>query len=661
MHGTLNKRADADRGWAVEGRIPWTDFLRAGGRPEPGEAWTFALCRCDYDTRWHEPELSTTAAIVEKKLGPFFHQIDDYPPVRFAGPDAKSGKPFGMAERVPLTTSTVVGSPDPPLPYKAVRVYPHFSPPFPVTVKAVPGTDQLMYITQGGAYAPTSVWRVTDDPDVKTADAVKLFDTPTQGVAYDICFHPNFAENGYCYVGWNGDGPDKGKAKFSRVTRYTLRTKPPYSLDVATAKTIIEWESDGHNGAAACFGNDGYLYVTSGDGTSDSDANVMGQRPDKLLSKVLRIDVNREEDGKPYAIPMDNPFADGKQFVPETWATGLRNPWRIACDRKTGHVWVGNNGQDLWETAHLVRPRENYGWSVMEGSHVFYENRTPNSLPLTKPTIEHHHAEFRSLTGGLVYYGAKLPELNGVYLYGDYSTGRVWGMKHDGTAATFHRELASPRLQITAFGMSTRGELLVCDHRSPGESGFYTLVPNNAVPPSTFPRKLSASGLFAHVPTHRMTPGVIPYSVNAPFWSDGLHKERFVALPADGTVGYTRTRGWNFPDRTVIVKSFALETEEAAPASRKWVETRFLTKQGGEWVGYSYRWNDAGTDAELVSASGTDKEFTVQTAAGGRKQVWHYPSRAECMVCHSRAANFVLGLCEVQMNKAHDYGACTNN
>jgi mono/diheme cytochrome c family protein len=140
-----------------------------------------------------------------------------------------------------------------------------------------------------------------------------------------------------------------------------------------------------------------------------------------------------------------------------------------------------------------------------------------------------------------------------------------------------------------------------------------------------------------------------------------MHKERWLALPGAETIGYTKTRGWNFPDRTVLVKSFAVEREEGNPASRKWIETRFLTRQDGEWFGYTYRWNDAGTDAELLPAAGADQAFAIRTPAGVREQVWHYPSRAECMVCHSRAANYVLGLCTPQLNTAHDYGGCTDN
>ena len=659
LRGTLNKRDDVDKGWSVEGRIPWADFLRAGGRPEPGEQWGFTLCRCNYDK--DKPlELTATAPFKERKSGEFFHQIEDYPPLKFVGPDSITARSHGLTQRVPVITSTVVGSPEPPPPYRAKRLYPNYAPTYPILAKAIPGTDQLIVISEDRPWGKTVISRVKDDPAVRTADAVKLLETPGVGTAYDVCFHPKFAENHYLYVGWNGAFEGKKKKKACRITRYTVTAGPPLTIDVATAKTILEWESDGHNGAAVCFGTDGMMYVTSGDGTSDSDADEMGQRPDTLLSKVLRIDVDHPAVGKPYSVPKDNPFVDDQRFVPETWAYGLRNPWRIAADAKTGHVWVGNNGQDLWEQAFFVRKGDNYGWSVTEGGHPFYPLRKTGPTPIVKPTIEHHHAEFRSLTGGIVLYGTQLPELEGAYLYGDYSTGRIWAMKHDGTKPVWHKELATPRIQITGFGQNTRGELIVSDHSPTG--GLYTLEPTpKASPVANFPRTLGASGLFDAVGEHRMKPGLIPYTINAPFWSDGMHKERFIALPGDATIDYTKTRGWGFPDKTVIVKSFALEREEGNPASRAWVETRFLTKQEGEWYGYSYMWNVTGTDGDLVASGGADKTFAVKTPTGVREQVWHYPSRTECMVCHSRAANFVLGLSSLQMNKSQEYGGCTDN
>lgn len=662
FRGTLNKRDDVDRGWTVEGRIPWTDFRRTGGRPLAGEEWRFALCRYDYNQNWPQPELSSVAPLQARKSAALFHQLEDYSTLRFTGPKNVNPPP-GLDRYTPITTSTVVGSPDPPLPYRMKRAYPQFSPAYLINVRAIPGSDQLLYLSADRKGSATTLYRITDQSDMAANQAVKVMETPDDGTAYDIAFHPQFAKNGYVYVGWNG-APEKGtRAKTCRITRYTMGTKAPYHLNEQSALTIVEWPSNGHNGAAVCFGRDGNLYVTTGDGTSDSDTNLMGQNTDTLLSKVLRLDVDHPSKEKPYSIPKDNPFVSDKRFAPETFAYGLRNPWRIACDSKTGHIWVGNNGQDVWETAHLVRPGDNYGWSVLEGSHPFYLERKAGPTPFTKPTIEHNHAEFRSLTGGIVYYGEQLPDLNGVYIYGDHSTGRTWGMLHDGTKPVWHRELARGPHHISAYSTNTRGELLICDHGKAGEGGLYTLTPTpKDLPPSTFPRKLSESGLFDSVRDHKLKRGAIPYSVNAEFWSDGLHKERFIVLPPGGTILYAARRGWDFPDKTVLVKSFAIEQEEGNPASRKWIETRFLTRQDSEWIGYTYVWNEAGTDAELLGAAARDQSFPIRVPKSAthpdsvRQQVWHYPSRTECMICHARAAKFTLGLSHLQMNKRHDYG-----
>ena len=161
-----------------------------------------------------------------------------------------------------------------------------------------------------------------------------------------------------------------------------------------------------------------------------------------------------------------------------------------------------------------------------------------------------------------------------------------------------------------------------------------------------------------------MLSGVIPYSVNAQLWSDGAHKERWLAVPGDEKIDYTSTRGWNFPNGSVLVKSFALEKIAGQPETRRWIETRLMVRQQNEWVGYSYRWNNEQTDAELLEKTGMDEVFEIKDTTvdtGIRKQAWHYPSRAECMVCHSRAVNYVLGLSEVQMNRVHDYGTEQTN
>lgn len=666
LRGTLNQWSDEDQGWTVEGRIPWRDLQRTGGRPDAGERWKFALCRYDYSIDFEGPELSTCMPASSLKYADF-HHYEDYATLRFVGPQTSAAvtTPFGIAQRTPLTTSRVVGSPDPPLPYRASRVYSQLKLNFPVGVFRQPGSDRLLVIHQPRSYSPTTISRFQDTPDARELE--KLWDADE--AAYDITFHPKFAENGLLFVGSNSPFSGASGAKKTRVTRYQMQPQAPYKFDAQSAREIIAWPSDGHNGAALAFGLDGMLYVTSGDGTSDSDTNLTGQGLDHLLAKVLRIDVDHPEGDKQYRVPSDNPFVRRAGTRPETWAYGLRNPWRMTVDPQTGHLWVGNNGQDLWEQIYFVRKGDNYGWSVMEGSHPFYLTRQAGPDPIVKPAAEHSHAVARSLTGGVVYYGQRFPELRGAYVYGDYSTGKIWAMKHDGQRVVWHKEIADTTLAITSFCLDARGELLITDHRGGDEGGIYTLEPTPPVAnPTPFPKKLSETGLFTTVVGHRMQPALIPYSVNSPLWSDGAHKERWLALPGDDPkIDVTATRGWNFPNGTILVKSFALDDEGSAPASRRWIETRLMTRQDNEWVGYSYAWNDEQTDATLVEAAGADREFTVRVPRsrefpeGVRPQAWHFPSRAECMVCHSRAANYVLGLTTSQLNREHDYGGVKDN
>ena len=692
VHGTLDRWDDRDDGWTVELRIPWTDLLPTGGRPEPGDEWRFALCRYDFDVAREKPELSTSAPLRSLPY-PDFHHVEDYDPIRFSGPGAHGGgKPYGIPRHVPVTTNQVVGTPDPPPPYIVERALPKARLSCPITVVHQPGTDLLLAITEPEGYHPTQVIRMRDAPDAFEPETLIDVDhpDPRKGtVHYSIVFHPRFSETGYVYIGSNGpprqrledstSGDPAMARRMTRVTRYVIDREPPYRFHPETAEVIIEWDSDGHNGGDMAFGPDGMLYVTSGDGTSDSDADLTGQDLTRLRSKVLRIDVDHPDehvpgDGRAYSVPADNPFVGRHGARPETFAYGFRNPWKISIDHATAGIWVANNGQDLWEQIYLVERGHNYGWSVMEGGHPFDLDRVAGPHPFSKPVADHSHAEARSITGGLVYRGKALPELEGCYLYGDYLTGRVWALEPDGTEVVRHELLADTELRITSFALDSRGELLITDHQTEGRGGFYRLVrrPRPPQPPRPFPRRLSESGLFTSIPRHVMAPGVIPYAVNSPLWSDGAHKVRFLALPSrrdhagraePEPIDVTDVNGWNFPDGAVLVKSFALEREAGNPATRRWIETRFMLKEAGEWAGYSYEWLDDQTDALLVEAAGKDRAFPVRTTDlvahpdGVKTQQWRYPARVECMVCHSRAANFVLGLCTVQLNRDFDYAA----
>src|SRR5437667_1280777 len=435
---------------------------------------------------------------------------------------ADDHQPFGLDHRIPWTTSRLIGSPDPPLPYTVEKTFTIIKLERPLFIIAEPGTDRLFVIEQGGeTNKPSRILELRDDPN---ADHVETFLAVTNRLVYSFTFHPGYRTNGYIYVFSNGPTPETNR--MDRVSRYRVERQAPNRCDPNSELPIIEWRSMGHDGGGIVFGHDGMLYISSGDGTSDSDDWVTGQDLSELNGGILRIDVDHSDGTQPYSVPGDNPFVGLKDARPENWAYGLRNPWRLTIDGKSGQIWVGNNGQDLWETAHLVRKGENYGWSVYEGSHPFYLNRKLGPTPVVLPTIEHSHSEARSLTGGVVYYGKELAELDGVYVYGDFSTGKIWGTRHDGQRVTWHQELARTELQITAFAMDHQGHLLIADHAG----GLYRLVRSTQQGPTPeFPTRLSETGLFVSTKAHQVQSGLIPYSVNAPGWADGAHVERFIA------------------------------------------------------------------------------------------------------------------------------------
>ena len=658
LRGTLNHWQDKDQGWSVEGRIPWRDLAKTAGRPSIGESWKFAACRVNVSVGIDGPELSSCAPLTR----PNFHRFEDYATLKFVRPDAggpatapaaEDGvtRPYGIPARIEWTRSKVVGAPDPPMPFTVAKAFPKLSIRQPLYLLPEPGTNNYLALQHLGIWSgPGRVLRFRNDPQVSEAEVALNVDR----LVYGMALHPDFIHNGYLFLMSNG--PVSASNKQDRISRFTV-DRQTGKIDPASELVFLEWDSNGHNGGDLAFGPDGYLYHASGDGSSDSDANDRGQNPDHLTSKMIRIDVDHPDGKRPYSIPGDNPFVNMPGYQPEAWAYGFRNPWRIAFDSANGDLWVGQNGQDLWEQVYLVHKGENYGWSRVEGSHPFQPLRKAAPTPITFPIVEHPHSEMRSLTGGIVYHGRKFPELDGAFLYGDWSTGRIWGVKSaDHQHATWRRELARTSLQIAGFRESPEGDVLIMDQ---GGAAIYKLVPNTqASSAANFPRKLSETGLFVSTRENRPDPALIPYDVIAPLWSDGALKQRFIALPGDGHIFLPPGRGWEFPEGAVLVKTFSLEMEQGNPASARRLETRLLTRQQNQWAGYTYLWNDEQTDAELIDAAGLTRDYLIKDPAapnGVRTQTWHYPSRAECMTCHSRAMNYVLGPSMLQMNRDFVY------
>jgi uncharacterized repeat protein (TIGR03806 family) len=575
-------------------------------------------------------------------------------------------KPFPTDQRSLWTTGNIHGSPDPQDRYTTQNAFPKLKLFEPLSVSAVPGSNRF-----GVATRPGKIFVFDNRPDVEQADLI----LDIKQVTYGIAFHPQFARNRQLFVSYILN-PGIPSEKGSRVSRFEIRDGASLEATLATEKIILEWPSGGHNGGCLRFGPDGYLYLATGDGSGIADGLETGQNIQDLLGALLRINVDVPEDGRLYSIPKDNPFAGRKDARGEIWSFGHRQVWKFSFDNQR-RLWAGEVGQDLWEMIYIVQRGGNYGWSINEGKHPFRPDRVKGPGKFQQPIVEHPHSDFRSVTGGYVFQSDRLPELKGSYIYGDYDTGKLWSLKYENGKVLEHQQLADTQIRIVEFAQDAAGEVYLVDFAG---GGLHRIV---AAPPETntkpFPQKLSETGLFTSTADLEPAPGLIPYSVNAPLWSDHAEKDRFIALPGDSKIELDSVvyphgpnypdLGWRFPDGTVLVKTFSMDTEVGNPDSRRRLETRILQyrKMPGNddeygaqyWYGYTYVWNDQQTDAELLGAQGLDRTLKIRDPRvpdGVREQTWHFPSRAECTLCHTMAAKYVLGVTTLQMNKDHDYG-----
>ena len=590
---------------------------------------------------------------------------------------AQSGEhpPFDTQRRVLWDTSKIQGSPDPPTPYRTSAAFPKLKFDEPLAITSAPGKNQFWVAERFG-----KVLAFANHQKVEHADVVLELDN----VIFGIALHPDFETNGYFYITYIVD-PIKKNPLGARVSRFQVApNEPTMQADPQSEKVILQWRSGGHNGGCLKFGPDGYLYIATGDSGEFDDDLHTGQNIANLSGAILRIDVDHQADGLAYRVPPDNPFVDTEGARPEIWAYGLRQPWKMSFDTTTGDLWLGNVGQDLWEQVFLIVRGGNYGWSVMEGSHPFRPDRQRGPTPFVPPVVEHNHTEFRSITGGCVYHGSRLDELRGSYIYGDYDTGKVWTLRYNRESKNVieQQELVDSTLRVIDFAEDPTGELYLLDHVG---GQIHQLEKNPQFGTQVdFPRQLSKTGLFESVKEHRVAAGVVPYSINAPQWMDGAAKEQFLALPGDSQIELDAMiypqpapdvpHGWKFPNGTVLLETISLEMEKGNPASRRRLETRILHFEklsGSEamgdqyWRGYTYVWNGQQTDAVLLEdRHGKDVPLVIKdpdSPGGQRTQSWHFPSRAECTVCHNMAAKYAVGVNTAQMNKDHDYGQTIAN
>lgn len=475
-----------------------------------------------------------------------------------------------------------------------------------------------------------------------------------------IAFHPDYSANGEFFVSYSG------KESQSVISRFRVSADNPDQADSESEEVLLTVSQPfrTQNGGSIEFGPDGYLYIGLGDGGSSNDPQNHGQNRETLLGSVLRIDVSQKEGERNYAVPKDNPFVDEENVRGEIWAYGFRNVWRLAFDSDTGQLWAGDVGQNRFEEIDIVTRGGNYGWNKVEGRYLFnfdtaWEFPAPNISQIrterdqfVKPVVDYYHSEGRAVVGGRVYHGDHLPELQGAYLYADFYSGNIWALRHDGKKLQQDQKLCNSHLPVAGFGEDASGEVYLCAF----DGHIYRLknIRAEADKHRQFPAKLSETGLFASTKDMTPAPGVIPYSVNVPLWSDNAAKQRYLALPAAGQVEFSDTSHWTLPQGTVVMKSFFVDLTEGDPKSRVPLETRILINTASGWEGYTYVWNDDQSDAFLIDASMT-VPLDITTSEGEVHGTWYFPSRSDCQACHTNAEKFVLSVNTRQLNRIHDY------
>lgn len=294
-----------------------------------------------------------------------------------------------------------------------------------------------------------------------------------------LAFHPRFRENGEFFVCYS---PVAETGRPEQISRFRVRRDDPDRADPASEDVVLAMEQpfSNHNGGSITFGTDGFLYLGLGDGGNQRDPLGHGQNTGSWFGSILRIDVDRRDPGLAYAVPADNPLVKVAGARPEIYAWGFRNPWQLSCDRATGRIWAADVGEDLWEEVNVVEKGGNYGWSIREGTKAFGPRGAGERT--VDPVWEYDHQIGKSITGGFVYRGKELPELVGKYLYGDYVSGKLWGVDIDAAGGPVNVAIPWDGRPIFGFGSDEAGEAYVTTS-SPTGLGVMRLERDAAAPP----------------------------------------------------------------------------------------------------------------------------------------------------------------------------------
>lgn len=609
-----------------------------------------------------------------------------------------SAQPYGISARPAI--GRFLNGRLPPTPpemstsWSTEVAFPGLTFSFPLGLLPVPGTSNLVVWEREG-----QVWSFADDPATTTRKLILNITNRCQGWMecglLGLAFHPGFVTNRHMFVYYNWvppgtvvGGPDNTPFHLNfetrnRLARFTL-DENGVAID-SSEMVLIDQRRHSlvKNGGGLFFHPaDGFLYLSLGD---DSSATVvLSQHLDLgLFTGIVRIDVDqlggsishpiprqpREGFTTNYFIPNSNPFIGSPDALEEYFALGLRNPHRMTLDPPTGRIFIGDVGAEAREEINLIEPGEsglNFQWNDIEGN---AGDLTPPYPGINRrPFLDYAHSEGvgKSVIGGYVYRGSKFAnELGGRYIFGDNISRYIWMLNEDTVPPTKTLLAVMPRgpgpiagndyTGISSFGIDQNGELYICQLSTIG-SQIYQLKRNSTITGPDLPARLSDTGAFSNLTTLAPITGLIPYDVASPLWSDGAIKSRWMAIPSTAQITFSTNGEWSFPEGSVFVKHFELAIDEQNPAVRKRLETRLLVRDTNGYVyGGTYKWRSDQSDADLLT-DGLTETVTIATATGTRTQTWTYPSRQDCLSCHTAAAG-VLGLKTRQSNLDFHYAA----
>ncbi|NND07934.1 MAG: hypothetical protein HKN87_16265 [Saprospiraceae bacterium] len=591
--------------------------------------------------------------------------------------------------------------------WTVVDAYPQLTFTDPVAMVQIPGGNGF-YICGKSGY----VWKVSNDSTTSIKDVAldisAVIHTDGDAGVTNMILHPEFGissspHRGYMYMMYRyhpvgSSLMDCEDDAFTRVSRFT---KPDGvdTFDLASELVLVQqfdphcW----HAGGAMFFDTQGFFYFAMGDIGGIDDRFNSSQRIDSAFFGGLhRIDVDqdltrshpivRRPKDPPnmladssytqgYLIPNDNPFTDSTAVLEEFFALGLRSPHRGWHDEQDGQIWIADVGEGAREEISVVEAGDNLQWPFREGS---IDGPKPAPSPLIGnskgPVYDYPRSAGNSVIGGFVYRGIRFNgALEGKFIFGDHATRNIWSYNPESQEATFLASVpgggVGSKNGISSFAADSIGNIYVLKLFGTNQDGgrIYKLHPGPMVPDP--PTLLSQTGAFSNLGSLTPAPGIFPYQVILPLWSDGATKKTWIAIPNDGIhdssneqITFSENGTWGFPEGTVIIKHFDLPIDHLQPTQLRRLETRFIVlKEGGGTYGVTYKWNGQQTDAILLTGSDTSNVSVKQTDGSTLNQIWTYPSRTDCQTCHNENAGGVLGVNTPQLNNTFNYSGMSIN